>query len=183
MTVARSSRSILWFGAIWWIGALAITVFLPARSSLYACLPAIGAAFVAATVIVECWSFVTPIRRRNAVIAGLAVPFLLWPVYHARNRVSVREAELSARTLHELQRVALAHGPGFAVVLVDDRSGRPSLDNSFGTGLQEAADLMVTPRILVWTDPPPADAALTNWKPPTHVDLTLTLKNGEFTPR
>ena len=67
------------------------------------------------------------------------------------------------------------------VVLVDDRSSRPSLDNSFGTGLQEAVDLMVTPHIMVWTDPPPADAALTDWKPPTHVDLTLTLMKGEFT--
>jgi hypothetical protein len=183
MAVGRSSRSVLWFGAIWWIGALAITVFLPARSSLYACLPAVGAALIAATVIVECWSSVTPVRQRNAVVAGLAVPFLLWPIYHARNRNSVREAELSARTLHELQRVAAAHGPGFTVVLADDRSSRPSLDNSFGTGLQEAVDLMVTPRINVWTDPPPADAALTGLKPPTHVDLTLALENGQFTPR
>ena len=180
ISIARSAGSVLLFGVMWWIGGLGITVFLPARSSLYACLPSAGIALVAATVASEAWRHVDGRRRQHAVVAGLALPFLLWPIYHARNRVLVREAELSARTLLALQQVVRTHAPGLAVLIVDDRSSRPSLDNSFGTGLQEAVNLMVTPRVDVWTDPPPADAALAGLKPPTRIDLTLSLTNGEF---
>ena len=126
-------------------------------------------------------SISTPVQRRS-VLAGLALPILLWPVYHSRNRNSVREAELSAQTISALQRVAGGHGEGAVVVLRDDRSQKPSLDNSFGTLIQDAADLMVTPPIKVWIDPPPVDAALAGLQPPSHVDIVLTLRDGQLMP-
>jgi hypothetical protein len=66
-------------------------------------------------------------------------------------------------------------------VLKDNRSRRASIDTAFGTGLQEVVDLVVTPRIDVWMDPPPADADLGGISPaPQHSDVTLRLLNGEL---
>ena len=172
--------SIVRFGTLWFTGALAVTVFLPVRSSLYACLPSVGVALMAAALVAGTWPSISTHRQRRAVLAGLALPMLLWPVYSSRNRNSVREAELSAHTISALQQVASEHGEGAVVLLRDDRSQKPSLDNSFGTLIQDAADLMVTPPIKVWIDPPPVDAALAGLQPPSHVDIVLTLRDGRL---
>jgi hypothetical protein len=173
--------SILRFGALWFVGALAITVFLPVRSSLYACLPSVGVVLMVAAVVAGTSPSISTHLQRRAIFAGLALPLLLWPVYYSRNRNSVREADLSAQTIGALQRIASDHGEGAAVLLQDDRSRKPSLDNSFGTLVQDAADLMVTPPIKVWIDPPPVDAALAGLGPPSHINVVLTLRNGLLT--
>ena len=68
-------------------------------------------------------------------------------------------------------------------MLKDDRSHRASLDTAFGTGLQDVVNLVVTPRIAVWMDPPPADADLGGISAaPPHVDVTLKLQDGELVP-
>lgn len=177
-TLSLSNRSILAFGVIWWIGALAITAFLPVRSSLYACLPSVGIALCAASVVSAAWPLIPGRMRRRAVLAGVALPFLLWPIYYARSGPLRREAELSAKTLGELQRVAAARGPGTVVLIHDDRSQRPSLDSAFATLIQDAADLVVTPRVMVWIDPPPAGVELAGLTHPSHVDVELILKQG-----
>jgi hypothetical protein len=173
--------SIVRFGALWFVGALAITVSLPVRSSLYACLPSVGVALVAAAVVAGTSPAISTHVQRRAICAGLALPLLLWPVYYSRNRNSVREADLSAQTIAALQRIASEHGEGTVVHLRDERSHKPSLDNSFGTLVQDAADLTVTPPIKVWIDPPPVDAALAGLQPPSHVDVVLTLRDGRLT--
>ena len=173
--------SIIRFGTLWFLGTLAVTVFLPVRSSLYACLPSVGVALMAAAMIAGTSPSVSARLQRRAVLAGLALPILLWPVYHSRNRNSVREAELSAQTIGALQRIAGEHGEGAAVLLRDDRLQKPSLDNSFGTLIQDAADLTVTPPIKVWIDPPPVDAALAGLQPPSRVTTVLTLRDGRLT--
>lgn len=172
--------SIIRFGALWFLGTLALTVFLPVRSSLYACLPSVGVALMAAALIAGTSPSISPRLQRRAVRAGLALPVLLWPVYDARNRSSVREAELSTQTITALQRIAGEHGEGARVLLRDERSQKPSLDDSFGTLVQNAADLMVTPPITVWIDPPPIDAALAGLELPSHVDVVLTLRDGRL---
>jgi hypothetical protein len=143
-------------------------------------LPSAGVALMAAALIAGTSPSISPHAQRRAVLAGLALPIVLWPVYHSRNRNSVREAELSAQTIGALQRVAKEHGEGSVVLLRDDRSQKPSLDNAFGTLIQDAADLMVTPPIKVWIDPPPVDAALAGLQPPSHVDIVLTLRDGRL---
>jgi len=172
--------SIFRFGTLWFLGTLAVTVFLPVRSSLYACLPSVGVALMAAALIAGTWPSISSHLQRRAVCAGLALPLLLWPVYNSRNRNSVREAELSTQTVRALQRIASEHGEGAAVLLRDERSHAPSLDHSFGTLVQDAADLMVTPPIKVWIDPPPVDAVLAGLQPPAHVDIVLTLRDGRL---
>jgi hypothetical protein len=180
MSVGLAEREVLLLCAIWWVGSLAITMFLPVRSSLYACWPAVAAALGVAAVASHAWRLVDERRRLRTVFVGLAVPFLLWPVYHARNRALVREAELSTQTLSALQQVVQNRSAGIVVCLRDDRLHRPSLDSAFGGGLQAAADLVVRPHVSVWLDPPPVDAPIDLMTKPAHVDVTLTLENGQL---
>jgi hypothetical protein len=48
--VTPSERSAVLFGLLWLAAGYALTIFLPLRSSLYACLPAIGSAIAAAAL-------------------------------------------------------------------------------------------------------------------------------------
>jgi hypothetical protein len=146
--------------------------------SLYVCFPSVGIALVAALVLERWWSATAARGQSRAVTAGLLLPFALWPVYHARNRGSVGEADLSQVTLIELQRVASERGSGAIVTLRDEPWARPSLNDAFGTIAQGAADLMITPRIVVWIDPPPRDAALAGLQPPARSDVTIALRDG-----
>ena len=176
---SRSKRVIV-FATLWWAGTLAITVLLPVRSSLYACLPSVGVALVVAVSLTESFALVSIEAARRAVAAGLLLPFLLSPIYYSRARRSRMEAELSTTTLAALQQVATRLGPGTSVRLFDNRAERPSLTNPFGVSIQEAADLMISPRIAVWIEPPPDDAAVAGLRPPSHFDLDLSLQNGKI---
>jgi hypothetical protein len=178
--VRDASRTALAFAIVWWVGTLAVTVFLPVRSSLYACLPSVAAALAAAAVIDATAMKVRPGRVRAAVAAGLLLPFALWPIYAARNRNAVAEADLSAATIAALREVANRNGEDTVVRLLDDRSERPSLDNAFGTLVQDAADLMVQPHVIVWIDPPPADANQAGLIRPPRFDIELTLVKGRL---
>ena len=172
----KSDRPIIVFGLLWWIGGLALTMFLPVRSSLYACLPSVGSVLIGTVVISGVWSSVPRSRQRNAVLAGLALPFLLWPVYRERNSRWVREADLSSQTIAVLRSVASERGAGTTVLLEDDRSARPSLDNSFGAAFPRAVDLLVSPPIVAWIEPP----TTTDIQPPSHFDVRFALRAGRL---
>jgi hypothetical protein len=178
LSSSQAHRRALVFGLIWWAGGLAVTIFLPVRSSLYACFPSVGIALMSATIVTQAWPSVPLARRGRAALVGIAFPLACWPVYHARNRPSVQEAELSSRALAMLAQIARSHPAGTVVLVKDDRSERPSLEDAFGTLLQQAVDLSVSPAMTVWMVPPPADVALAGLKPPTHVDVTLALRHG-----
>lgn len=141
---------------IWIAGSYALTVFLPVRSSLYACLPSIGAALLAAAVIDTMW--VAEVRRR-LVVAAVGLPLALLPVYWSRNVRWVEIADLSASTFAVVRDTAAAHdGNGEPhLVFEDDRSTRASLVNTFGTLLPEAVALAAGRRLPVWLEPPPDD--------------------------
>jgi hypothetical protein len=116
----------------------------------------------------------------QAIRAGLAIPFLLWPVYHLRNKDLVDATDVSARLIAAVQQVAESNGAQTVVVLKDDCSHRASFDTALGTGLQDAVDLLVSPRVSVWMDPPPGDAAPERAASiPAHPDVTLRLRNGQ----
>jgi hypothetical protein len=180
--LALTHFSQLAFGLCWFAAGIGITVFLPVRSALYACLPSVGSAVAAASLTDALWRALEQSQRRHAVIAGVAVTFALVPLYDVRNRPSVREAELSSRTLQTLQQVAAEYGAGTVVVLNDDRAHKPSLEAAFGTLIQPAADLLVKPHVVVWIEPPPGDAALAGLRAPEHVDVRLALRNGVLVP-
>jgi hypothetical protein len=167
-------------GVLWWLGALALTVFLPVRSSLYACLPSVGAVLVASSLVTASWPTLSSAAYRRAILVVTALPFVMWPVYHARNRPLLLEAELSTSTLAALQVVASERGAGTVVVVHDDRSGKPPLMTPFGGVIQDAANLMVRPGIKVWLDPPPGEAAPADLPPPSDIDVELALKQGSI---
>jgi len=176
----REHRRLLWFALVWWVCGFAITMFIPVRSSLYACAPSIGFSIAAAAMLGDAWGVLDERRRMQAIRAGLAIPFVLWPIYHLRNKDLVDATDVSARLISALQRVAEDKGANTVVVLKDDCSHRASFDTALGTGLQEAVDLLVSPRLAVWMDPPARDAALGGTPlPPAPPDVTLRLRNGQ----
>jgi hypothetical protein len=173
-----ADRSSLLFGMLWLVGGFALTIFLPARSSLYVCLPSVGVALMATAIASAIWRE-TPVHRRPAAVAsGLILLFLLLPVYRSRNSRLVSEAELSRATLTAIERAAPASRGPTLVVIKDDRGGRPSLDDAFGTTLQDAVDLMINSRVRAWMIPPPTGAELAGIGPPPAADVALELKSG-----
>jgi hypothetical protein len=175
----REHRLLLWFAFVWWVCGFAITMFIPVRSSLYACGPSIGFSIAAAAMLGDAWSLLDDRQRLRAIRTGLAIPLVLWPVYHLRNKDLVDATDVSARLIAAVQRVAEDKGANTVVALKDDRSHRASFDTALGTGVQEAVDLLVSPRVAVWMDPPPQDAALGGISlPPAHPDATLRLSDG-----
>jgi hypothetical protein len=151
------ARRILALAAVWTVALFAITVWLPVRSSLYAVTPAVGAALAAATVAAACWEGMPASRRRRTAIAALALPLVLWPVYHARNQRLANEARLSASALTTLSALRGAAPAVEAVVLVDDRTARPSLYHAFGSLAPDAVALALGRPIPVSLDNTPDD--------------------------
>jgi hypothetical protein len=120
-----------------------------------------------------------PIHRRPvAILAGLLLPFLLFPVYRARNSRLVSEAELSRATLTAIERIPPVSRDLTVLVIRDDRAARPSLDDAFGTMLQDAVDLVINRNIRAWMIPPPTGADLAGIGPPPPADVALELKSG-----
>lgn len=178
----RLDPSVLTFGLLWLLGGFAITVFLPVRSSLYVCFPSVGVSLIAAMTLQILWRRSPERRRRLAIVGGLILPFALWPVYHSRNGRWIGEAELSRNVLTKISSVAAeARGAPTSIVLVDDRSRRPSLADAFGTLVQPAVSLVVGDGVRVTIDPPPPGAPTANADaaPPERI---LRLRNDSVEP-
>jgi hypothetical protein len=173
-----ADRSSLLLGMLWLVGGFALTVFLPARSSLYVCLPSVGVAVMATAFAAAIWREMPVSRRPATVVTGLILLFLLLPVYRGRNRRLVSEAELSRATLTAIERAAPASRGRTLLVIKDDRAARPSLNDAFGTTLQDAVDLVINPRVRAWMIPPPTGADLAGIGPPPAADVALELKSG-----
>ena len=175
-------RSAIVFGILWLAGGFALTIFLPVRSSLYVCFPAVGVAIAAAALTTAVWRDSSSRRQAVTLIACAILPFVLWPVYHARNRRSVSEAELSRTVLGQLADVArsMPQKP-LQIIVRDDRQARPTLDDAFGTLMQEAIDLTVGSRVRVWIEPPPTGAELAGLPPlPSTPDFVFRLAHGRL---
>lgn len=136
----REQRWVL-LGIVWLVGGYGLTWFVPARSSLYACFPSIGAALASAALACSLWDEISASARRRLLVAGLALPLLLVPVYRARNAPEVRAADLSTVALTDLRAAATAIPPGTVIVLRDDLRAKATLDDSFGTLVEEAVRL------------------------------------------
>jgi hypothetical protein len=152
------------------------------RSSLYVCFPSVGAALIAAMALQILWRRSHENRRRLAILAALILPFALWPVYHSRNMRWVAEAELSRNVLTKLKTLtADMSGATTSILLVDDRSLRPSLADAFGTLVQEGVSLAIGDRVRVTIDPPPPGAG-SERNAAAPPDRILRLRNGSVEP-
>jgi hypothetical protein len=128
-------------GATWLAGGFALSLFVPARSSLYVCLPSVGVALVGAALARGLWSQVTPRVQSRLIVTAILVPLALVPLLHSRNQRSRRAADLSAAVLTQMNGLRSEAPPGSTLVLEDDPGQRPSLREAFGTLLEPALAL------------------------------------------
>ena len=112
--------------AIWFAGTLALTIFVPNRSSLYALLPSVAPALVAGCVLQHLWDQSTATRRRRLVAAAVSLPVLLLPVYWTRNMRWTEIAELSSDTFAVVRRVTQERPDVDRLIFRDDLSTRRS---------------------------------------------------------
>jgi len=142
-------------GIVWIIGAYALTVFLPVRSSLYACFPLVGSALAAAAVVNALWRNASDAQRRRLLGAAIVAAALLVPLHRSRNVRMVKTAELSTRVLDDLAGGADHIAARKMLVLHDAVGARYNLEKTFGTLIQDAVRLRTgIPDAKVWVDPP-----------------------------
>jgi hypothetical protein len=151
-TRIRLRREPVLAAVAWYVGGYAITTFLPVRSSLYSCVPAVAAALIAAELGSSLWAQADDRRRRNALIAVALVPILCLPIYRVRNRRWTDLARFSARVLDDLRPHIARMSDNTWLVLVDDRSQRVNLQSAFGALLPDALFLVAQRPIKVWVE-------------------------------
>lgn len=134
-------RRIAAIGAAWLVWMFAITVFVPARSSLYAVLPSVGSALAAGAVAAAALR-AAPVRAEVILSILALLPLVLQPIYWRRNERWVRLADVSSQVLAEVRSAADA-SPGTPLVLLDDPSERFNLDAAFGSLFPDAAALFL----------------------------------------
>lgn len=150
-----SEKRVVVFGALWLVGLFAITVFVPARSSLYAVLPSVGAA-VAAGAVASAALRAAPRRTTTAMTVLALVPLLLLPIYWRRNERWVHLADFSTRVIGEV-RAAARQQPGRRIVIVDSPSERFNMESAFGNLWPDAAALFFPDAVTtIVTDEPHA---------------------------
>jgi hypothetical protein len=162
----RLSASVLLCGAAWIVGGYGLTMFLPVRSSLYACFPAAGTCLIAAHVASRCWEAAAPVARRRAVIAGIVVTLGMVPVYLARNEATLANARFSTRALRSLDASTRHVAPQGIVVVIDDRTRKPNVETAFNTALADAFELVCGRRLTFWVEPELQHARLAGMSPP-----------------
>ena len=127
--------------AVWFAGGLAITIWLPVRSSLYAVFPAVGSA-LACGALIDAMRRAAPDRDRPVRLAhALACVLLAVPLYRSRDTRFVEPARVSQRTL----RAITAHAAGLpahgTIILEDEPDTKSNFVNAFGTLATEAIQL------------------------------------------
>lgn len=175
----RTGHSRLLKGACWLALGLAPTLLLPVRSSLYALFPSIGVVLIVCDFAERAISHLSPAASRRAVAVLVLLLVGLFPVYKARNRRYVREAELSAAVMREVSKIAGAGGIPTVVVIKDARDVRPTAEQAFGALAEQAARLVTDDRVRLWIDPPPADLGNATPPDPTLVSAVLAVENGQ----
>lgn len=160
----HDQRRLIRFGLGWLAGGYGLTLFLPVRSSLYVCFPAVGAALAAAAWLdgLDCDARAA---RRLRWLAALALPALVL-LLHSRNARLRRTAELSARTLSAVVEVAPQLRAGATLVL-HDAPAAINLRAAFGTLVETAVrQHLKLADAHVWLEPPSPDWRAAGLRPP-----------------
>jgi len=177
------SRRVVLCGAAWIAGGYGLTLFLPVRSSLYACFPCAGACLIAADVAARRWAGAVPSSRGFVAAIGIVVALGLTPVYILRNRTSLANARFSSAVLRDLDAVTAAVPDGGTVVVMDERRRRPNIETAFNMALNDAFELATGRRLYFWVEPALQHAALAGLERPcpTCAMLTVAVRNGRVT--
>jgi len=179
LSSSSRARRIAVKGLAWLVLGFAPTVLLPVRSSLYAVMPSVGVTMILAAIVDDLLPRISPAALRRATVALTAVFVLLYPVYRVRNQRYASEADLSSSIVSELANIAASQPAGGLVVIRDVRTGgRPTAEQAFGPGADNAAALMTDRKFRLWIEPPPAE--LTNAPRPdlSAAIAVLTVESG-----
>jgi hypothetical protein len=141
-------------GVVWFLCGLAITLFLPVRSDLYACWPAAGAALTSAAIADAWLERMTDRQVRSAAVAAVLVLTALIPVYQARNERWVEIADLSRDTMAAVHRCSEVRC--VAILLEDDPRTRRNFLSTFGE-FDTAARLFLGRNISTHVVAPPVE--------------------------
>lgn len=166
---ARPSATVTLCGMVWIAGGYGLTVFLPVRSSLYACFPSAGACLIAGDIAARCWAASTDAGRRRAVVAGVVAALAMTPVYVLRNRTTIANARFTSNALRQISARADALPNGSTVVILDDRHRKPNVETAFNTSLADAFELVSGRRLRFWVEPELQYARLAGMTPPCPV--------------
>lgn len=178
-SLADEERAAIRSGVTWLALGFALTVWLPVRSSLYACFPSVGSALAGAAIVSALWRQMPSPSRRPAILAACLAPLMLVPVYAARNSRLVGQGRLATQASEAFARVARDLPDDSVVWVTDDRSARVNLDGAFGSALDDAAALTIGRGVRIWVDPPLTDFAAAGLQPPAGSPaLRLALREG-----
>jgi len=177
----RDDRRRMLTGIVWLIGGFAVTIWLPIRSSLYVVFPSVGVALAAAAAMSAIARNADAQRAWRIAMAAMVLPFLLLPVYWARNVRWTELRDLSNVTIRTIQADNLA--PHTLVVLEHDLSTRANFRNVFGALVSDSGDVIFRNQLSLWIEPPPPE--LEGVAKPARVAQTVSyrLVNGRVESR
>jgi hypothetical protein len=134
------ARRLLGLAAAWFIAGLAVTVWIPVRSSLYVVFPSIGAA-LAVAVLMDGWRREDTARADRAVSIVIVVLLALAPIYQSRNARYLEPARVSRAALAMVAADAAGLPEHGTVVFEDSPERFSNFRDAFGTLATEAVQL------------------------------------------
>jgi hypothetical protein len=162
-----------------------ITIFVPVRSDLYACLPSVGTCLLAAVVCDRLWAQASPSRQRVALVGVLGLMLVSIPVYVSRTGRYVQPAEFATSVLAELRALTAALPEGSRVILTDERRQgtdveHRNLSDAFGTLINVAHELTAGRRLAVSIGSAPDGASGSEAACPSCPTMRLVVANGHL---
>ena len=141
-SLTRAESNAIALGLMWLAAGFAITLFLPVRSDLYALNPSLGAALCAGAAI-QSLGRTAPVATRRSLVVAMILPFVLVPIYRARNVRWVAPANASAHLVSDIRHQATTLPDGTHLVIVDSPADGWPLRSAFGGLLPDALAIAV----------------------------------------
>jgi hypothetical protein len=177
--LTRAEVKVMALGLVWLVCGFALTILLPARSSLYVVFPSVGSAIACAVICTGAWRAMPPKRQARTAVAALIVPVLVVPIYWRRNVRWTELATVSRDVVAAFTALADAAPPRWNVIVVDDRVARANI--AAAIAIPDAVELAIGKRPHVWLIPPPDDMEARDWvTPPSNPDAVLALRSGRI---
>jgi hypothetical protein len=145
---------------VWILGAYALTVFLPVRSSLYSCFPLVGACLIAAELCRAFWLSASEQSKVTALRAAVVLAVIAAPIHYSRTHRLVHQAEVSHSIWNTLASLTRDVPEGATVAIHDDMTRRANVRSAFGGLAAPAYELLTGRRLNFWLEPPVDDAEL-----------------------
>ncbi len=171
-------RDLIACAVVWILGAYALTVFVPVRSSLYTCFPLVGACLIAAALCTAFWSSASERARLVALRSAIVLTVIAAPIHYSRTHRLVDQAEVSQAIWTTLPRLTGDVAEGRTVAIHDDMTRRANVRSAFGSLASPAYELLTGRRLNFWFEPP-LDAAEA---PPCSgcIARRLAFRNGDL---